>query len=276
MDKNAQNIMKLEVILKTDDGRVIFHETVEQNRSSATKVPMAKSNQTPHQNVDKNSLYSENDTDDKEKSCLSKLISCCKSKESKSLTNQKTVVASKRSDVQSLSENLDKPKEKSYCSKLMCCCKSNESQSSTSEETIVVPKHVATPTENFPVIETSDNYLGDSFTDRMAARPYVPPFLSENEVPENESPEKKPKLKTSLCHDESGHWPLFDKKSSETLCNMKNCQNRTHVYCEKCDLHLCFNASRNCFYKFHKRNYHIIGGVSKQIVKSPENIRVKK
>lgn len=252
MDKKAQNIMKLEVILKTDDGNVICHETVEENRSNTTKVQMAKNISVSHENVDQNSLYSENDKP-KEKWRLSKLMSCCNSTESK---ESKTLVASKHSNVPSLPDSLEKSRSK-------------ESQLLTSGATIVVPERAPTSNENYLDKKPANNHSSVSFTNRMTVHALEPSFSSNAAVPENNSSEAKiMRPKRALRCDENGHWPLFDKKPSESLCKMKNCLNRTHVYCKKCDLHLCFNASRNCFYEFHKQNCHIVVGK-----RTPENNR---
>lgn len=70
--------------------------------------------------------------------------------------------------------------------------------------------------------------------------------------------QEKMKPKISSRFDKEAHWPLYDKKSSRSLCKIKSCQNRTHVYCKKCDLHLCFNATRNCFYEYHTQNVDVI------------------
>lgn len=66
------------------------------------------------------------------------------------------------------------------------------------------------------------------------------------------------KPKNSSRFDKAEHWPFYDQKSSRSLCKIKNCQNRTHVYCEKCDIHLCFNATRNCFYEYHTQNVEVV------------------
>lgn len=66
------------------------------------------------------------------------------------------------------------------------------------------------------------------------------------------------KPSASCRFDREGHWPIYDKKSSRSLCKIKCCQNRTHVYCEKCDIHLYFNATRNCFYEYHTQNIDLI------------------
>lgn len=47
------------------------------------------------------------------------------------------------------------------------------------------------------------------------------------------------------------HCPEYDDKKEATRCKNLNCKNRTHVFCEKCRVHLCFMKGRNCFKTFH-------------------------
>lgn len=253
MDLTAQDTMKLEVILKTDDGKVICHQVVDKNKNNMSGIQ--------HANADQNSLQNKIGIADesKEKSYFSKLMSCCKSKIQNPVTKKENAVTKHRvvmSNLQTKDSNAKQSKGKSCCSKLMCCCKSNESQSSTNEEKIEVPKRAnGTASNQTFKIPTQ---LNDS-----DATP-----ISRAEVIEDKSAAERTRPKTVLRVDEKGHWPLFDKKPVESTCKMGNCQSQTRVYCEKCELHLCFNVSRNCFYKFHKQNQHIRIERSKQMNKS--------
>lgn len=69
--------------------------------------------------------------------------------------------------------------------------------------------------------------------------------------------EKMPKL--SIRFDGVQHIPDFDDNSERKgfRCKLKNCGKQTTVFCEKCNVHLCFlpgksNRGRNCFKKFHQ------------------------
>lgn len=249
--KMAQDHMKLEILVKTDDGKVMchHHQMIDESQNNASKVQMASDDQMRHENVDQNPLHKP-----KEESCFSKFMSCCKSEKPKPLANREQSDATHRAERSNL-----KPTDKSRCSKLMCCCGSNESQPSASEEKMVVP----TSSDNFP----------SKFTSRNAVQRVTSPISTGADVVANEPAEKRIRPKTSLRDDEEGHWPMFDKKPLESMCKMVNCQNRTRVYCKKCDLHLCFNVSRNCFYNFHKQNHQIRVDRDKTVVKSSENPR---
>ena len=43
------------------------------------------------------------------------------------------------------------------------------------------------------------------------------------------------------------HMPEFDTKKEASRCKTPNCTGKTHVYCEKCKVHLCFVRGKNCF-----------------------------
>lgn len=51
---------------------------------------------------------------------------------------------------------------------------------------------------------------------------------------------------------EKRHMPFHDKKRSASRCKLPKCKLLTHVYCEKCEKHLCFNKDRNCFVAHHE------------------------
>lgn len=72
--------------------------------------------------------------------------------------------------------------------------------------------------------------------------------------------------------DKFDHWPFFDDKPSRSLCKIKDCQNRTHVFCQKCQVHLCLNQTRNCFYQFHQRNIGLLH-IRKKTKISPKLIK---
>lgn len=45
--------------------------------------------------------------------------------------------------------------------------------------------------------------------------------------------------------------PEFDEKKQASRCKAENCKGKTHIFCVKCKVHLCFVKPRNCFLKFH-------------------------
>lgn len=51
--------------------------------------------------------------------------------------------------------------------------------------------------------------------------------------------------------DGMNHWPEHDEKYSRSVCKWSGCNQRTHVFCTKCKVSLCFNKNRNCFRHFH-------------------------
>lgn len=53
-----------------------------------------------------------------------------------------------------------------------------------------------------------------------------------------------------LRFDKVGHWPIVDTKKEATRCKLCTKQ-RTHLYCDKCKVHLCLKSDRNCFIKYH-------------------------
>lgn len=57
----------------------------------------------------------------------------------------------------------------------------------------------------------------------------------------------------SIRFDGINHFPDIDLKKSATRCKRIGCvRQKTHVYCLKCGVHLCFTPGRNCFLDFHK------------------------
>lgn len=57
---------------------------------------------------------------------------------------------------------------------------------------------------------------------------------------------------SSVCHDKMNHVMLRDSDKSASRCKMIGCVNQyTHVFCKKCEVHLCFTSERNCFAIFH-------------------------
>lgn len=69
--------------------------------------------------------------------------------------------------------------------------------------------------------------------------------------------EEMPSL--SIRFDGIQHMPNFDDRNERRgfRCKLKKCGKQTTVFCEKCNVHLCFvpgktDRGRNCFKKFHQ------------------------
>ncbi|XP_046401535.1 piggyBac transposable element-derived protein 3-like [Ischnura elegans] len=62
--------------------------------------------------------------------------------------------------------------------------------------------------------------------------------------------EKRPFREVQL--DSVDHLPEHDGKKEPTRCKQVNCTQRSHIFCKKCEVHLCINRGRNCFVNFHK------------------------
>lgn len=45
----------------------------------------------------------------------------------------------------------------------------------------------------------------------------------------------------------------FDMNKEATRCKMHQCGGRTHIYCDKCNVHLCLTRNKNCFAQFHRK-----------------------
>ncbi|CAG5017496.1 unnamed protein product [Parnassius apollo] len=58
---------------------------------------------------------------------------------------------------------------------------------------------------------------------------------------------------SEIQYDTVDHLPEYDQKKEATRCKNPGCKGKTHVYCLKCEIHLCFTGERNCFRKFHQK-----------------------
>ncbi|CAH0401630.1 unnamed protein product [Chilo suppressalis] len=58
---------------------------------------------------------------------------------------------------------------------------------------------------------------------------------------------------SEIQYDTVDHLPEYDQKKEATRCKNPGCKGKTHVYCLKCEIHLCFTSERNCFPKFHQK-----------------------
>lgn len=62
---------------------------------------------------------------------------------------------------------------------------------------------------------------------------------------------KENRPKNSTRYDGRNHLPKFDSYDYATRCKNDDCNFKTNVICTKCNVHLCFTRSRNCFENFH-------------------------
>lgn len=61
--------------------------------------------------------------------------------------------------------------------------------------------------------------------------------------------EKRPSHE--VRYDQRGHFAKFDDEKNATRCKKENCESRTHMFCVKCNVHLCIAKNKHCFYDFH-------------------------
>ncbi|XP_060846578.1 piggyBac transposable element-derived protein 3-like [Rhopalosiphum padi] len=52
--------------------------------------------------------------------------------------------------------------------------------------------------------------------------------------------------------DKFDHFPEFDTKGHTSRCKNPGCKRKTHIFCIKCNIHLCLDGTSNCFYNFHQ------------------------
>ncbi|KAL7867876.1 hypothetical protein SRHO_G00092600 [Serrasalmus rhombeus] len=71
-------------------------------------------------------------------------------------------------------------------------------------------------------------------------RPVCRPFQDVRPLPE-------------VQYDMVDHMPNYDEKKEATRCKMPKCTGKTHVFCDKCNIHLYFVPQRNCFKAAHRK-----------------------
>lgn len=95
----------------------------------------------------------------------------------------------------------------------------------------------------------------------LAQLPISPPDLilqdSSSDDEDDQPPKKKPREMTSrvlrsLRYDGANHWPVFMTNINNTRCKYEICSAKTYWKCSKCNVHLCLNSKKNCFYEFHR------------------------
>ena len=78
--------------------------------------------------------------------------------------------------------------------------------------------------------------------------------------PKLQAPPKRSRLGTEkrpaedVQYDNTDHMPQFDIKKEATRCKLQECKSRSHIYCDKCNVHLCLTSKKNCFATFHRKS----------------------
>lgn len=130
--------------------------------------------------------------------------------------------------------------------------------------------------KRFSVIHSNRKRQANEKTTTTVQQTNMPEVIGEEQpklveaLPQEESNQKsnqaltKPKLKSSyekkpmptIRYDGREHWPNFDKDDGRKGFRCKNCGKQTTVYCEKCNVHICFfpgKRGRNCFKQYHSK-----------------------
>lgn len=97
--------------------------------------------------------------------------------------------------------------------------------------------------------------MGQNVTSNKRGRPSSSSFCatpSASPNPVRRKVETRPLVEVQS--DRVDHMPQFDNKKEATRCKMVGCKGRSHVFCDKCNVHLCLLKNRNCFLSFHRSN----------------------
>lgn len=108
------------------------------------------------------------------------------------------------------------------------------------------------------------NKILDLWDFRMSIAQYLilhkhPPKRGRPSSEENNGRQQSKKRKTEarpyneFRFDNYGHFPNIDENKDSTRCKLENCKGKSHTFCVKCNVHLCFVSGRNCFLKFHSK-----------------------
>lgn len=85
-----------------------------------------------------------------------------------------------------------------------------------------------------------------------SSQKHSPDKSSEVEPPQKKNREQRPDF--SLRFNGKNHLPAKENYDHATRCKLEGCKMKTHVYCTKCNVHLCLEPERNCYLKFHQNN----------------------
>lgn len=90
---------------------------------------------------------------------------------------------------------------------------------------------------------------------RWKRQPFVPPNIVLNKPIVQKIIKKIDQRPfAEVRNDNIGHLPDFDNLDNAIRCKYGGCKLRSHVYCEKCKVHLCFTRRNKCFTLYHKEN----------------------
>lgn len=54
-------------------------------------------------------------------------------------------------------------------------------------------------------------------------------------------------------YDGFDHFPIFDDIKAPRTCRLEKCKSRSKLRCRKCDVYLCLNRDKDCFYIYHNK-----------------------
>lgn len=72
-------------------------------------------------------------------------------------------------------------------------------------------------------------------------------------IPSKKRPGSEQRPYEEVVFDSIGHLAHHDDRKLPTRCKKVGCDNKTHIMCLKCNVHLCINNRRNCFSEFHTK-----------------------
>ena len=84
--------------------------------------------------------------------------------------------------------------------------------------------------------------------------PFASPTSSPPPLPQIPGSWKKSRFKKinpDIDTNVNGHYPSYDNEKEATRCKIQTCNAKTHMTCEKCNIHLCLTKERNCFKVYH-------------------------
>ncbi|KAL5239190.1 hypothetical protein ACI65C_006600 [Semiaphis heraclei] len=91
---------------------------------------------------------------------------------------------------------------------------------------------------------------------KKRGRPSTSP--SPTPEPEVQPVRTKPRSVDSTPYEETikdglDHMPTYDNKLNSSRCKNSPCKFKTNVYCDKCNIHLCFVPGRECYRQKHRK-----------------------
>lgn len=97
---------------------------------------------------------------------------------------------------------------------------------------------------------------------RNSPRQSPGPTLPEmQDVPPSTSSNRRHRLVAPIPHTakrvrEAQHLPICAKtdQNNRSKCRLSGCKGLTFIKCSECEIYLCLNVNRNCFYDFHTNN----------------------